>query len=156
MIDASAYFGQSLFYSTISKGVISGLADATGQIVYNGGGRDFNFAQTAFATVIGNPFLSNLGQSGVSWTKEKGWDANNLNTSFYSTFSANFVTGKLGKFNVSSNHKATENIINYTVGSLISTYSMELGNDLKDTSDKTIDFIMDKSFDRKKDTKSKF
>lgn len=156
MIDASAYLGQSIFQASVSKVVVSGLADATGQIVYNEGGRDFNFAQTAFATVIGNPFLSNLGQSGISWTKDKGWDTNNLNTSFYSTFGANFVSGKLGMFNVSSSHKATENIINYTAGSLISTYSMELGNDLKDTSSKTIDFIMDKSFDRKKDSKPKF
>ena len=156
MIDASAYFGQSLFQASVSKAVIGGLADATGQIVYNGGGQKFNYAQTAFATVIGNPFLSNLGQSSISWTKKEGWGVNNLDTSFYSTFSANLISGKLGTFNVSSSHKATENIINYTVGSLISTYSMELGADLKGTSDKAIDFIMDKSFDRKKDTKSKF
>jgi RHS repeat-associated protein len=54
MIDANAYYGASLFHASVSKGVISGLADATGQFVYNGGSSNFNFAQTAFAAGVGN------------------------------------------------------------------------------------------------------
>lgn len=37
MADASGYFGASLWQASVGKGVASGLANAVGQIAYNGG-----------------------------------------------------------------------------------------------------------------------
>ncbi|MFH6996045.1 RHS repeat-associated core domain-containing protein [Flavobacterium sp. FlaQc-48] len=157
MLDAGGYFGAPLLHATGTKAVISGLADATGQIAYNGGFSKFNIAQTGFATILGNPLLSNLGQSNISFTMENGWDTNNFDSTFFSTFVANFVGAQIGaKFETSSQmYKPAKNVLDYTAGSIISTSTMKLGTDLKNSTDSVLDFKIDKSFDRKK-TNSKF
>lgn len=65
MADASGYFGTSLFHSSLSKGVVSGLSNAFGQYFYNGAMKDFNYMQPIFAGFFGNPAISNWGESTV-------------------------------------------------------------------------------------------
>lgn len=158
MLDANSYFGASIWQASGRTALINGLANATGQIAYNGGFDDFNYAQTVFAAAINNPFLSNFGQSNVSLTKEKGLKANNFNSNFFSTFGSNYIGSKIGaKLETPSGfYKPIKNVLDFTTGAAVETFVNKVGDDIKSMTNTLSDFKIDNSFDRKKETNSKF
>jgi RHS repeat-associated protein len=159
MIDASSYFGASLWQASVGKGVVSGLSNAIGQYAYNGGMKDFNYAQPIFAGFIGNPFLSNLGESTIGWTKEGGWETHYFDSKFFSTFGSNYLGSKIGaKYEVpdeSLMYKAAKNVLNLSSGSAVETFENKIGDSLDDIQKDFKDFKIDKSFNRNNTTAKK-
>jgi RHS repeat-associated protein len=159
MIDAGGYFGASLGHATFGKGVVSGLSNAIGQYAYNGGIQDFNYAQPIFAGLIGNPFLSNLGESTIGWSKEGGWETHYFDSKFFSTFGSNYLGSKIGaKYEVpdeSLMYKAAKNVLNLSSGSAVETFENKIGDSLDDIQKDFKDFKIDKSFNRNNTTTKK-
>ncbi|WP_052483468.1 RHS repeat-associated core domain-containing protein [Flavobacterium sp. MEB061] len=153
------YFGASLVHSSVSKGVISGLSNAFGQIAYNRGMDDFNYAQPLFAGLIGNPFLSNLGESTIGWTKEGGWETHYFDSKFFSTFGSNYLGSKIGaKYEIPDNsamYTAVKNVLNLSSGSAVETFENKIGDSLDDIQKDFKDFKIDKSFNRNNTTTKK-
>ena len=126
------------YFSTISAGfalnsgrtaTVNALTNATGQIAYNGGFNNFNYSQPIFAGAFANPFVSNLGESFFSVTRENGFDTNSLfSKNFLSTFSSNYIGGKVSKqFEAKVGYKPVENFWNYLSGSIIETQENKIG-----------------------------
>ena len=117
-IDAAGYFQAPFWQASGREMFMSGSANAIGQIASNGGFDNFNYTQPIAAGLIGNPFLSNFGESIVSLTKEKGLEVNGFNSKFFSTFGSNLIGSKMGDAfkTPSSLYKPVKAILDFSVG----------------------------------------
>ncbi|WP_443135195.1 RHS repeat-associated core domain-containing protein [Flavobacterium sp. KACC 22763] len=155
MIDANAYFGASFWQTNASKGVINGLSNIIGQVAYNGGFENFNYSQPIFAGFVGNPFLSNFGESFFSVTAENGFTTNNFNSNFFSTFGSNYIGGKIGDTFEVSEKLYMSKVLNLTSGGATETFENKIGDSLEQIQQIFKDFKIDMSFSTKKEKQSK-
>ena len=122
-------------------GAINGLTNATGQIYSNDGFSNFNYAQPVSAALFKNPFTSNFGESFFKVKFENGQISqgiNYFNKSFFSTFSSNYLGGKISaKLEINVGYKPVENFTNFFTGSGTEVIENYMGNGI----DKTIDII---------------
>ncbi|EOG6896225.1 RHS repeat-associated core domain-containing protein [Flavobacterium psychrophilum] len=129
------------YFSTFSAGfalnsgrtaLFNGLSNATGQVAYNGGFNKFNYSQPFFAAAFSNPFVSNLGESYFSLTREQGFDTNGLfSQSFLSTFGSNYLGGKISaQFNATLGYRPMQNVYDFTTGGAVETFENKIGTDM--------------------------
>ncbi len=159
-LDANSYFGSSLWQTSGRTALFNGMANIVGQLMYNNGFDNFNYSQTVFASVVGNPFLSNFGESNIFVGSLEdgsfGMKAHNFDTEFFSTFGSNFLGSFIGKTPSTVTYKAAANILDFTKKGAIETFENKLGDDLKSVINTFSDFEIDKSFRNKKKTGSGF
>ncbi|WP_395060409.1 RHS repeat domain-containing protein [Flavobacterium sp.] len=167
MADASGYFGASIWENSARMMFLNGSANAVGQIAYNGGlDSNFNYAQPLFAGLIGNPFLSNFGESFFNLRYDNGFklSTNNFDSNFFSTFGSNLIGSKIGqKFEAPNGiYKPIKNVLDFTSGGAVETFENRIGDSIKEieTSIKSfsgqVDKILDKSKKEAFGKKSKF
>ncbi|TRX30281.1 hypothetical protein FNW52_20315 [Flavobacterium sp. ZT3R18] len=138
------------YFSTFSAGfalnsgrtaLFNGLSNATGQVAYNGGFDNFNYSQPLFAAAFSNPFVSNLGESYFSLTREKGLKTNSpFSKNFLSTFGSNYLGGKIGaQFNATLGYRPMQNVFDFTTGGAVETFENKIGDDMGTIYDKIME-----------------
>jgi RHS repeat-associated protein len=138
------------YYSTLMAGfalnsgrtaLFNGLSNATGQVAYNGGFDNFNYSQPLFAAAFSNPFVSNLGESYFSLTRENGLKTNSpFSKNFLSTFGSNYLGGKIGaQFNATLGYRPMQNVFDFTTGGAVETFENKIGDDMGTIYDKIME-----------------